>query len=294
VAPRSLLNLALAGIAIGLALIAWFRPGLEPPAEPQPVTALSPTQVSHIRISRLQRPPLAFTRQAQGWLLDGDPPLPASPFQVNALLAILQAQAERSYPATTLEPGELGLDPPLATVTLDDKTTLLIGTTEPLDNMRYVQYGATVHLVADRYQHLINADRTNFIERRLLDAAAVIIRLSLPDLTLSQTADGHWALEPENPDISADAIQQLLANWQQAGALYVSPYVQGTTGTRITVELAGSDTPLVFDLVQRTPEFILARPDLGIQYHFSKGTEERMLEIGASAPPAHVEAAANN
>jgi len=281
---RSLLNLALAGIVIGLALAAWFRPGLEPPAAPQPLTQLSPTQVNHIRIVRRQHPALTFTRQTDGWLLAGDPPLPASPFQVQALLALLQAQADRHYPADTLDPGELGLDPPQASVILDDTTTLLIGNTEPLDNMRYVQYDTTVFLVEDRYQHLINANRTNFIERRLLDASAVITRLSLPDLELTRAADGNWELTPDYPDISADAIQQLLTNWLQASALYVRAYEAGTATGQITLELAGNERPQVFELVARAPELILARPDLGIEYHFSNGAEERLLELGPTAP----------
>jgi len=280
--PRSLLNLAMAGIAVGLGLTAWFRPGLEPPVAPQPVTTLSPAQVQHIQVTRQQRPELTFTRQADDWTLDGDPPLPASPFQVHALLAILHAQVQRSYPADSLELKELGLDPPQATVILDNATTLRVGNTEPLDNMRYIQYDATVYLVEDRYQHLINADRTNFIDRRLLNSDAAITRLGLPELTLAQAADGHWQLTPDDAGISADAIQQLLADWQQASALYVRPYQPGTARENITLELAGSDTPLVFGLVSRTPEFILARPDLGIQYHFSKGTEERLLAAGAA------------
>ena len=282
---RSLLNLAMAGIALALGLTAYFRPGLEPPAAPPPITALSPAQVSHIQISRLQRPDLLFTRSADNWLLAGDPPLPASPFQVNALLALLQAQTERHYPADTLDLTELGLDPPQVSVVLDNTTTLLIGNTDPLDNLRYVQHGTTVYLIEDRYQHLINADRTNFIERRLLDESAVITRLVLPDLTLAQAADGHWELAPDNTDISATAIQQLLTNWQQASALYVRPYEQGSAGTSITLEFSGSDTPMVFALVSSTPEFILARPDLGIQYHFSKGAAEHLLGFAAPAAP---------
>jgi hypothetical protein len=283
---RSLINLALAGIAIGLGLLAWFRPGLESPATPQPITTLSPEQIQHIQVSRQQRPALEITRQGNAWQLAGDPPLSASPFQVQAMLALLQARTERHYPADTLDLRELGLDPPQASIVLDDSTTLLIGNTEPLDNMRYVQFGATVYLVEDRYQHLINANRTNFVERRLLDRDAVITRLTLPDLTLAQTADGHWEPVPDDPDISATAIRQLLVNWQQASALYVRPYKPGPASTRITLELADSDTPLVFELLSDTPEFILARPDLGIQYHFSQTIGKRLLGIGDTAPVA--------
>jgi hypothetical protein len=283
---RGLLNLAMAGIAIGLGLVTWFRPGLEPPATPQPITTLSPAGVNHIQVSRLQRPELEFTRQGDTWLLAGDPALPASPFQVQGLLALLQAQTERHYPADTLDLQELGLDPPQASVILDDKTTFLIGNTEPLDNMRYVQHGTTVYLVEDHYQHLINADRTNFIERRLLDEGAMITRLTLPDLTLTRAADGHWELAPDNPAVDTAAIQQLLVNWQQASALYVRPYAANPAGTRITLELANSETPVVFELIADKPEFILARPELGIQYHFSQAVGERLLKFRDTPPGA--------
>jgi hypothetical protein len=281
--PRNLLNLAMAGIAIGLGLAAWFRPGLEPSAAPQPITLLNPAEVNHIQISREQYPSLTFTRQDGDWQLDGNPPLPASPFQVHALLAILQTRTTRHYPADNLDLREAGLDPPQATMILDDTTTLRIGNTEPLDNLRYIQCGATVYLVEDRYQPLINADRTNFIDRRLLADGAVITRLVLPDLVLARRADGDWKVTPDDAAVSTDAIQQLLANWQHTSALYIRPHEQGTAGTKISLELAGSDTPIVFELVARTPEFVLARPDLGIQYHFSKGTGEHLLGFELSA-----------
>jgi hypothetical protein len=283
---RGLLNLAMAGIAIGLGLVTWFRPGLEPTTTQQPLTTLSPVEVNHIQVSRLQRPELAFTRQAETWLLAGDPPLPASPFQVQGLLALLQARTERHYPADSLDLQGLGLDPPQASVILDDNTTFLIGNTEPLDNMRYVQYGTTVYLVEDHYQHLINADRTNFIERRLLDEDASITRLALPDLTLTQDADGHWEAHPDKPAVSAAAVRQLLVYWQQASALYVRPYAPKPASSRITLELANSETPIVFELLADKPELILARPDLGIQYHFSQAIGERLLEFMETVPGA--------
>jgi len=283
--PRNLLNLALAGIAVCLGLIAYYRPGLEPATAPQPITTLDAAQVRLIEVSRRERPALTFTRQDGGWLLGGDPPLPASPFQLNSLLAILHAEARREYPADTLDLRQLGLDPPEASIRIDDVPTLEIGTTEPLDNLRYVRHGATVYLLEDSYQHLINADRSNFVARRLLEEHAVITRLALPELTLAQNEAGHWELHPENPAVSADAIQQLLSGWQQARALYVRPWRQETSGAGITVQLAGGGKPLDFILLSRSPEFILARPDLGIEYHFSKDTEKQLLEIG-TIPPA--------
>jgi len=283
--PRNLLNIALAAFAIGLALIAYFRPGLEPPVAEQPVTTLHPAGINQVDISRLQRPALSFTRSDHGWLLAGNPALPASLFQVRSLLAILEAPAVRHYPADSLDLQKLGLDPPRATVTLDGTTVLGIGNTEPLDNLRYVLHAASVYLVEDRYQHLINADRTNFIERRLLDDTAVITRLVLPERTLDRSTDGEWESTPADPASSSEALQELVTNWQQASALFIRPFTGETGGASIRLDIAGRDQPVVFTLLSRTPELILASPELGIQYHFSKGMEKRLLEPGEATQP---------
>jgi hypothetical protein len=286
--PRGLLNLALAGLAVGLGLLAWYRPGLEPATEPRPLTTLAADGVTRIEVERGQRPPLAFTRQGGGWQLAGDPPLPASPFQVRSLLAILDAGVRRGYAAGELNLPELGLAPPRARITLNGTTSIDIGDTEPLEGLRYVRHGTDVALVEDRYQPLINADRSNFIERRLLGEDADITRLVLPDLTLARSDDGHWSLSPDDPSIGADAIQRLLENWQRASALFVRPLdaAADDTGTTIRVELAGAGAPLVFRLQARSPELVLARPELGIRYHFSEGAARRLLEIDRGEPPA--------
>lgn len=286
--PRGLLNLALAGVAVGLGLLVWLRPGLEPAAQPQPLTTLAAAGVTRIEVERGQRAPLIFSRQAGGWQLSGEPPLPASPFQVRSLLAILSAEVRRDYRAAELNLPELGLQPPRASITLNGTTTLDIGDTEPLEGLRYVRHGTDVALIEDRYQPLINADRTNFIERRLLGEDAHIIRLVLPDLTLARSDDGHWELTPDDPSISADAIQRLLENWQGASALFVRPLDAAAdgTGSAIRVELAGAGPPLLFSLQARAPELILARPELGIQYHFSAGAAQRLLELERGEQPA--------
>jgi len=291
---RNLLNLTLAGVAVGLGLLAYFRPGLEPPPAEPAVTALQPAQVRQIEVTRLQRPALTFTRREHGWLLAGEPPLPAGEFQIKALLGILEAQSYRHYPAATLDLQKLGLDPPQATIQLDGTTTLGIGATDPLDNLRYVLHGTTVYLVEDRYQHLINADRTNFIERRLLNEAAVITRLALPELTLSLGNDGQWESNPNEPAIGSEAIRNLITEWQQASALFIRPYEPGAGGPEITLDLAGGNKPVVFTLLSRTPELILGRPDLGIQYHFSKGMEKRLLEVDTTSQSHADDAAATD
>jgi hypothetical protein len=266
---RTLLNLALAAVTLILGLLVYFKPGLEPEPTPQPLTAVADSDtVSHIEVERLAREPLAFSKRDNRWyLLTVDHALPASQFQLRALLQLPQAIPAASYPAATLPLQDLGLQPPQASVTLG-ATTILLGATEPLKNRRYALLGDSVHLLEDRYQHLINADWSNFIERKLLPADKAISRLQLPELTLALSDDNEWQQEPAGTAISSTAIQQLLDNWDRATALYARRYdnSRASTGT-VRVEFSDASTPLTFAVLSHTPELVLARPDWGIQYH---------------------------
>jgi len=277
---RNLINLALLCLAGLLILVIVYRPGIAPESASQTLTALTGDGITRIQVTRTKRDPLLFTQHADNWVLAGSNELPASNFQIHSLLGILQAQPARSYPADSLDLETLGLKPPQATLLLDD-TRLEIGLTEALDNMRYVQMGDTVFLVADKYQHLINADWSSFVERKLLPANSRLTRLQLPDLDLSLTAAGVWQLSPADPAISADTLTALVSNWEQATAYYVRRHKDGTSGEKVTLEFSSAAEPVTFHIVAQTPELILARPDKGIQYHLQGTMGQTLLMIPA-------------
>jgi hypothetical protein len=275
---RTLLNLALVCLAGMLVLVIVYQPGITPEAAPQTITTLTAENISHIQVTRTTREPLAFTRRADNWFLTGNNELPASDFQIRSVLAILQAESARSYPADSLDLETLGLEPPLATLTLDD-TQLKIGATEALDNLRYVQAGETVFLVADRYQHLINSDWPGFVARRLLPTQAKLSQLQLPEFTLSMGTDDQWQLSPANAAVSAAALQTLITNWEQAAAYYVRHYQSKATAGIITLKFSDNTEPLTLHIMAYTPELVLARPELGIQYHLQTDMKETLLAL---------------
>jgi len=275
---RTLINLALFCLAGILVLVIVYRPGIAPEPVPQPLTVLTGDGISRIQVTRTSREPLTFTRHADHWVLAGSSDLPASDIQIRSLLAILQAYSSRNYPADSLDLAALGLAPPQATLMLDD-TRFDIGLTEALDNMRYVQTGDTVFLVTDKYQHLINADWSNFVERKLLPANARLTRLQLPKLDLSLTAANQWQLSPADPAVSPAALQSLISNWEQATAYYVRRYQDNAGSETITLEFSSAAAPVTFHIVSHTPELILARPDHGIQYHLQSEMEQALLAL---------------
>ena len=285
---RTLINLTLFCLAGILALVIIYRPGIEPEPVPLTLTTLTGDGITRIHVTRTAREPLVFTRHADKWVLAENSELPASDIQIRALLAILQAHSTRSYPANSLDLAAVGLKPPQATLILDD-TRFNIGLTDALDNMRYVQMGDTVFLVTDKYQHLINADWSNFVERKLLPADASLTRLQLPELELSLTADHQWQLSPDDPTVSTAALRSLVSNWEQATAYYIRRYQNNATGETITLKFSNAAAPLTLHIVARTPELVLARADQGIQYHLQGNMEQTLLALPNNTQEADTE-----
>ena len=279
-ATRGLLNLVLVALALVMGLIIYYEPGLEPADIPQPLTTtLAAGDASRIHLERVKYDPVSFIKRNGRWyLVTEKQELPASTFQLQALLRLLETSSSSQYAADTVDLAALGLDPPQATVTIDD-VAILFGNTAPLDGKRYLQIDATVHLIEDRYQHLINAGWTNFVERKLLPADKSIRMLQLPDMTLTLTDKDQWQLLPDKPGVSADAIQQLLDHWDKVSALYARRYDGRTSDEIITLEFSDSPETLTFMVIAHSPELVLARPDWGIQYHLSSDVEETLLTL---------------
>jgi len=285
---RTLLNLMLAGVALLLGLVVFYQPGLEEPSAAAPIANLSADSISSIRVTRKERTPLVFKKTASGWQLLKEQALPASEFQVRALLGIPGTRTGRSYPVSALDPGSVGLDPPQATLLLND-TLIDIGNTEPLDNKRYIRLVDTIYLVTDIYQHLINADWTNFVERRLLPAEAALTGIELPGLALTMDNDGQWQTSAEAFADNAPAIQALVARWQATNASYIRRYDGTATTASITLTFSDDTEAVILYINEQATELVLARPDWGLQYHFP--ADMRTTLLGLSAPRATIEAA---
>ena len=190
-----------------------------------------------------------------------------------------------------LDLAQYGLDKPAARLFLD-KLEIDFGTTTPLGNRRYVRIGNTIHLIDDvAYYHLLGS-YTGFISYRLLPDPANIEALTLPKLKLVMH-NGDWQPQPRPAHYSADALTRLVDAWRYASALSVSPYTpaKGAGTDEIRIRLAQRKKPLVFRIVARKPDLILARQDLGIEYHLPKDQAKAMLTL-TGAPEGEQEAPA--
>ena len=280
---RGILNLLLLLGVAALAAVAIYQPGIAPALPPVKISTLTPQQISRIHIERTGKDAITLQKQDGHWRITNPRQLPADDGRVNSLLRLVQETSQARFPAKPDELHKYKLDKPAATLTLDDQT-FAFGDIDPINGRRYIQIGTTVHLTTDMYFYQLDADLPAFVSTHLLPDKASISALNLPDLALTRDAQGHWQMQPDKPGLTADAIQTLLDAWRTTTALWVKHYAPGNAQGSITVQVKEPAQTLHFDIMARQPELILARPDLGLQYHFSAESAKALL--GLNTPTA--------
>lgn len=274
---RLLLNLALVIVVAVLGLIAWLQPGLDKPAAPPRLTDLDPAAINRIRIVDRDGPTIVLARKDGRWRIEEPIQLPANGFRIDSLLRLTGEASYGQLEVAEIDLAELGLDTPRIRLYLNDRE-FAFGTTEPIDGRRYVRTGDIVHLITDRYFHIMTAGPTDLVNQHLLPADSRITEITTPDWRLARAED-KWVLTPERPGLSADAANMVVDNWRQAQAVWIQPYEQSEAKGRIVVRLEGEEQPLQFDILAQEPELVLARPDAGVQYHLAEESARGLLEF---------------
>ena len=166
---RWLINLGLCVIALGLAFAASLERKHELSATT--LTAMQPDAIQSLSIQRPGEPLIRLIRDdGTGWRMLEPFAEPATDAAIGKLLPISATFVHRTIPAAAVDLHQLGLDPPLISLHLDD-LELRFGATEPVDERRYVQIGDMVHLIDDRYLPQLLATAEHYVDRRLLPAS---------------------------------------------------------------------------------------------------------------------------
>jgi len=263
-----------------LSLVVHFEPGIDQQPQASPITSLKKDQLQRIHVNRPVREDLVFLKTTSGrWDIEHTPALPVDSLQMNALLRLAEQEAVRSYPASELELSQLQLEPPYATVFLND-TSVEFGNLEPIEGLRYVRVADRVHLIPDIYMQLIELSYTQFVRRRLFEKGTRIAAITLPGLSIRK-ANQSWEVEPEQ-EISADDLQAFIERWQEATSLNIQAAEPAETNEFVEITLADNAGIIKYSIASREAELVLVRPDLGIQYRMGNTGSELLTPT----PPA--------
>ncbi len=159
-----MVNLGLSGLVLLLALVAYFEPGMAPPAERVPLTRLTPETVDFIRIHDNRGRDLVMERRQGRWQMTRPYRKAVDEQRVRQLLGITTTHSFARFGITGAQRAEFGLDPPLVYLQLNG-TKLEIGGNEPIQFRRYVYVADRLHLISNGFHHHLMAQADDFLER---------------------------------------------------------------------------------------------------------------------------------
>ncbi len=214
-------NAWLAVIVLLLALIAWYKPGLQQ-YQFQYLSAINPEQIQTIIIERQGIEPVRLNKQGKHWVMQSPYQLPANPLRVRTVLALASKRSYSSFDVAENELKKYTLEPPLLSVWLDDQRFDL-GSEAPLNGQRYamnIQANIhndtnTVHLINGAVYYQLRASIDSFISPSLLPPDADIEQIQWSDNTLT-LENGQWQLKTsrKNADIQPESVTRLIQNWR--------------------------------------------------------------------------------
>ncbi len=275
---NTLINLSLLMIIGVLVLLVVYEPGIEKPAEAPLLLSLKRDEVKHILIQRSGQETVELTKGDDGkWQLLQPIQIDANEFRIESLLRITESKSLNHFAADPAKLPNYQLDKPQAELILNDKTKIAFGSATPLDQRRYVLLDNQVHLITDNLYYFMISAWPTFVSMKPLPQGSSITGLQLPKLKLAWQ-ENRWQIEPKQELDSADNITALLDAWKFAAATSVKTY-DGSKGDKITLQFKDADTPLQFLLTALTPDLVLARPELGIEYHFPAELADKLLTL---------------
>jgi len=281
---RWLLNLSLLFLIIGLGVIIWQLPPAPNKTQETPkLTTRDPLQVQHLRVERVGKEPIEIKKTQGVWQILSPLQLPAHDFRIQAILQLLSTRNYRKLDASQVKLSELKLAPAPISVQFDD-LVMEFGDQSPMnEHLRYLKIKSDIYLLSDSVHHFLNSDAVLLANLSPLGNSAKLNELQLPNLHL-QLKEGRWSsLKPVENTLNggADALNTLVETWEHLQALSVKRYhpdpnlpPQGEINLGLQ-----NQTALNFKIISQTPEFILARPDKGVEYHFSQHQLSKLMNL---------------
>jgi hypothetical protein len=275
VQKRLLINLLL---LIVVCILTTFFILNDKPDINNPETLLSnidTSSISHITINQANSEDINFQIQGNHWFLTSPIKARANRTRINAMLHLLQSRSLAQIDAQNASLALYRLDPAAITLHLD-KHTFFFGTTDPLDDRRYIMFNNTIHLVSDHLYHQLRQSPIFFVSPRLVPDQEEISSIQFTGRRISKV-NGYWSVSPSNSDIGAEQLGDLIAAWQTGEARQIRQYLATDNVEEKIVVHFTSGHSAQFNVISKTPSLVLGRVDLALQYHLEMNLSDRLF-----------------
>ena len=230
------------------------------------LTDMDPASINTIKIIRRDTDEIVFQKETGKWWMLSPYHMPANEVRINTILNLPGAHSYTQFGKGEVELDRFLLNDPAVSIEFNN-TRIDFGDTNPIAEQRYVLANETVHLINDSLYQQLQTPATFFLGTKLLPDDRKIRTITFPDYTVNNDK-GVWTVEPEHEDIAADNIVKLIHAWHIANAISIRDIGAAENYGAVQIEL-DDDTTIEFIIINPLPQLILARPDIGLQYHIS-------------------------
>lgn len=271
---RLIINFLLLLVALAFSALYLMQPE-ETTDAPEPISDINVDDITTIRIERPDTETIVLKKSgSDDWRLTQPMQADAEDDRIASILLLPQSGSESRFPATDQKLDRFGLSPAPLTLHYDDET-FIVGDTNPLnEEQRYVLYNNEIHLINGRLYQRLNAPLTYYVNPALTPPDSQLTRIRLPHGVISKRDDG-WRIIPERLSDSANTIAE---QWQSARATYLKRHdpAESAFKPEITLEFAEHES-ITYRILDTSSAIILARPDIGMQYHLRSDMVEKLL-----------------
>ena len=226
------------------------------------LSSLQYGEMTRILIKRTGKEDILFNKIGNIWQITSPFTVRAHENRIVSMLALLQSRSFSQLSVEEINLNKLGLDNPSIVLRLNDEE-FFFGDTNPLEDHRYILYKDTVHLISDNLFPQLQQRPSFFISPRLLPKDSVLTKMRFPEHSLNLN-NQHWSVTPDMK-VNQKKLNELAKLWQSAMAVSVTRYAPKQTMETIMLTTNGEKT-IRFDILEKEPNLLLARRDLGIQY----------------------------
>ena len=265
---------------IGLGLFVWLKPS-KPQAIPQVLSSLKASDARTVRVLRNGKPLATLEKRPAEWFMTEPVKAPADSFQVLRLLAILQAKSASQYPASAA--AKFALDAPQTEIIVNDQR-FAFGTINAVTREQYVLAQNQIYPLDPSFGAAVPADASMLLRRTVLAPGDMPVRFEFATFTVENDTK-KWIIAPASgTPPSQDDFNRWVAQWREGSGLRTDiadarkPTATPPNEIRITLK---DGSKITLNVVQSTPELIVRRADLGLQFAFVGDVGKQML-----APPA--------
>ena len=244
----------------------------------QPQNRITPLKLQDINRVSIQTADdnINLTRANGQWQIVSPIQWLANNITVERILGIANSETDSKLPANEIDLSTIGLQFPKAILSLND-TRIHFGATNQIGERRYLLVGSTVFLLPDLHLPFINGGINGIIDQRLLPRALALSSLQIGSLVITQTDNGGW--QDGSSTSSPDQLNSLIGNWQTLRASRIRSFKKKAAPLQKITASLDNGNEVEFFLMSIKPEIIIARPDLGLQYHFKKDQYYNLLAI---------------